>query len=187
MKILLGSKNPSKANAIKLAMQSIGYNDIKITPIDVPSQVSSKPINEETLIGAQNRNKNLYKYCQENNIDFDLLISIEGGYEQVNNTYFIVTYVSIIDNKNNEFIGKSQGLQISKAMFDWVSDGKSLNKIIDSIIENSENKKANGISGYLTNGFYKRDIIDSSAIVSALQSYINHNQSFQQLERRLTK
>lgn len=187
MKILLGSKNPSKANALKLAMQSIGYNDIKITPIDVPSQVSSKPINEETLIGAQNRNKNLYKYCQENNIDFDLLISIEGGYEQVNNIYFIVTYASIIDNKNNEFIGKSQGLQISKAMFDWVSDGNSLNKVIESIIENSENKKANGISGYLTNGFYKRDIFDSSAIVSALQSYINHNQSFQQLERRLTK
>ena len=72
-------------------------------------------------------------------------------------------------------------------MFDWVSDGNSLNKVIESIIENSENKKANGISGYLTNGFYKRDIYDSSAIVSALQSYINHNQSFQQLERRLTK
>ena len=120
-------------------------------------------------------------------IGFDLLISIEGGYEQVNNIYFIVTYASIIDNKNNEFIGKSQGLQISKAMFDWVSDGNSLNKVIESIVENSENKKANGISGYLTNGFYKRDIFDSSAIVSALQPYINHNQSFQQLERRLTK
>lgn len=88
-------------------MESIGYNDIKITLIDVPSQVSSKPINEETLIGAQNRNKNLYKYCQENNIDFDLLISIESGYEQVNNIYFIVTYASIIDNKNNDFLKKS--------------------------------------------------------------------------------
>lgn len=88
-------------------MESIGYNDIKITPIDVPSQVCSKPINEETLIGAQNRNKNLYKYCQENNTDFDLLISIEGGYEQVNNMYFIVTYASIIDNKNNDFLKKS--------------------------------------------------------------------------------
>ena len=179
MKIILGSKNPSKANAIKLAMESIGYNDIKITPIDVPSQVSSKPINEDTLIGAQNRNKNLYKYCQENNID--------GGYEQVNNIYFIVTYASIIDNKNNKFIGKSQGLQISKAMFDWVSNGNSLNKVIELIIENSENKKSNGISGYLTNGFYKRDIFDSSAIISALQSYINYNQSYQQLARRLTK
>ena len=55
------------------------------------------------------------------------------------------------------------------------------------IIENSENKKSNGISGYLTNGFYKRDIFDSSAIISALQSYINYNQSYQQLARRLTK
>lgn len=89
-------------------MESIGYNDIKITLIDVPSQVSSKPINEETLIGAQNRNKNLYKYCQENNIDFDLLIRIESGYEQVNNIYFIVTYASIIDNKNNDFLKKSE-------------------------------------------------------------------------------
>ncbi len=88
-------------------MESIGYNDVKTTLIDVPSQVSSKPINEETLIGAQNRNKNLYKYCQENNIDFDLLIRIESGYEQVNNIYFIVTYASIIDNKNNDFLKKS--------------------------------------------------------------------------------
>lgn len=72
-------------------------------------------------------------------------------------------------------------------MFDWVSNGNSLNKVIESIIENSENKKSNGISGYLTNGFYKRDIFDSSAIISALQSYINYNQSYQQLARRLTK
>ena len=95
--------------------------------------------------------------------------------------------VYLNDNKNNEFIGKSQGLQISKAMFDWVSNGNSLNKVIESIIENSENKKSNGISGYLTNGFYKRDIFDSSAIISAIQSYINYNQSYQQLARRLTK
>jgi len=90
MKIILGSKNPSKINAIKLAMQTLGYQDIEILSIDVPSEVSSKPINEETLIGAQNRNKNLYEYCWERNIAFDLLISIEGGYEKVNNTYFIV-------------------------------------------------------------------------------------------------
>ena len=156
MKIILGSKNPSKINAIKLAMQTLGYQDIEILSIDVPSEVSSKPINEETLIGAQNRNKNLYEYCWERNIAFDLLISIEGGYEKVNNTYFIVTYASVIDINNNEFIGKSQGLQISKNMFEWVSKGNSLNKVIEAIIENKENKKENGITGYLTNGFYKR-------------------------------
>lgn len=187
MKIILGSKNPSKINAIKLAMQTLGYQDIEILSIDVPSEVSSKPINEETLIGAQNRNKNLYEYCWERNIAFDLLISIEGGYEKVNNTYFIVTYASVIDINNNEFIGKSQGLQISKNMFEWVSKGNSLNKVIETIIENKENKKENGITGYLTNGFYKREIFDSSAITSALQAFLNYNQSYQRLERKLDK
>ena len=160
MKIILGSKNPSKINAIKLAMQTLGYQDIEILSIDVPSEVSSKPINEETLIGA---------------------------HEKVNNTYFIVTYASVIDINNNEFIGKSQGLQISKNMFEWVSKGNSLNKVIEAIIENKENKKENGITGYLTNGFYKREIFDSSAITSALQAFLNYNQSYQRLERKLDK
>ena len=116
-----------------------------------------------------------------------MLISIEGGYEKVNNTYFIVTYASVIDINNNEFIGKSQGLQISKNMFEWVSKGNSLNKVIEAIIEKKENKKENGITGYLTNGFYKREIFDSSAITSALQAFLNYNQSYQRLERKLDK
>lgn len=92
-------------------MKKLEIDDVSVTLVDVDSMVSSKPINEETLIGAENRNCNLYCYCVENNIPFDLLISIEGGYEQVGNAYFIVTYASIFDIKGNEFIGKSSGLQ----------------------------------------------------------------------------
>lgn len=129
-------------------MESIGYNDIKITPIDVPSQVSSKPINEETLIGAQNRNKNLYKYCQENNTDFDLLISIEGGYEQVNNMYFIVTYASIIDNKNNDFL-KKPGISLENINLEInISDLKLNHKIKNYLlfILNTYHKELNQTS-----------------------------------------
>lgn len=72
-------------------------------------------------------------------------------------------------------------------MFEWVSKGNSLNKVIEAIIENKENKKENGITGYLTNGFYKREIFDSSAITSALQAFLNYNQSYQRLERKLDK
>lgn len=129
-------------------MESIGYNDIKITPIDVPSQVSSKPINEETLIGAQNRNKNLYKYCQENNTDFDLLISIEGGYEQVNNMYFIVTYASVIDNKNNDFL-KKPGISLENINLEInISDLKLNHKIKNYLlfILNTYHKELNQTS-----------------------------------------
>ena len=44
--------------------------------LKVPSHVSSKPINDETLLGACNRNQEVLKYCIENNIPYDLLISI---------------------------------------------------------------------------------------------------------------
>lgn len=134
-------------------MESIGYNDIKITPIDVPSQVSSKPINEETLIGAQNRNKNLYKYCQENNTDFDLLISIEGGYEQVNNMYFIVTYASIIDNKNNDFL-KKPGISLENINLEInISDLKLNHKIKNYLlfILNTYHKELNQTSFWQEN------------------------------------
>ena len=89
----------------------------------------------------------------------------------------MLSHAYLIDINNNEFIGKSQGLQISKNMFEWISKGNSLNKVIEAIIENKENKKENGITGYLTNGFYKREIFDSSAITSALQAFLNYNQS----------
>ena len=101
MKIILGSTNVSKQRSILIAMKELGFDDVSIIPVSVNSQVNSKPINDETLIGARNRNKNLYNYCVENDISFDLLVSIEGGYEKIDNTYFIVTYASILDKNGN--------------------------------------------------------------------------------------
>ena len=187
MKIVLGSKNVSKQRSILIAMSELGFDDISITTIDANSLVSSKPINDETLIGARNRNKNLYDYCRENNISFDLLISIEGGYEQIDNTYFIVTYASILDQNGNEFIGKSSGLQITERMFNYVKDGKSLNKVIESILGNSSNKKDNGITGYLTTGYYRRDIFESSAVISAMETLLNFKSNYKKLDKKIDK
>lgn len=83
MNILIGSKNVSKERSIKLALNELGYTCVNTKMIEVNSLVSSKPLNEETLIGVQNRNANLYNYAISNNISFDYLISIEGGYEKV--------------------------------------------------------------------------------------------------------
>lgn len=173
MNIILGSNNKSKERSIILAFNELGIDDIHVTKLAVPSNVSSRPISDETLIGARNRNQELLKYCKENNIPYDLLISIEGGYEEVANSYFIVTYASVIDKTEKEYIGKSQGLSISKRMFERVEQGKSLNKVIESIIGNKDNKKDQGITGYLTDGIYRRDKFESTAVLSALLAMIN--------------
>lgn len=187
MKIVLGSTNISKQRSVQIAMDELGFDDISIIPVNVNSLVSSKPINDETLIGAKNRNKGLYSYCMENDISFDLLISIEDGYEQIDNTYFIVTYASILDQNGNEFIGKSSGLQITERMFNYVKNGKSLNKVIESILGNNSNKKDNGITGYLTTGYYRRDKFDSLAVTSAMQSFLNFKSNYKKLEKKINK
>ncbi len=186
IKIILGSKNNSKKEAIQLAFNQLNITDLSITMLDVDSHVSSKPINDETLVGAHNRNKELFEYCKNNNIDFDLLISIEGGYEQIQSYYFIVTYASVMDSYGNEYFGKSQGLQITKAMFDWIKEGKSLNKVIEAILNSKDNKKLNGISGYLTNGYYYRSNFDSTAVISAIQ-FMQNTSEYIVLENNLKK
>lgn len=187
IKIILGSKNSSKKEAIELALKGLNISEFEIVSLEVDSQVSSKPIGEETLNGAHNRNKEILRYCLENNINFDLLISIEGGYEQVGDYYFIVTYASIMDSHENEYFGKSQGLQITKEMFNWVRAGKSLNKIIEEILDTQDNKKGNGISGYLTSGYYYRSYFDSTAVVSAIQFMQNREKTYEDMEQKLKK
>ena len=175
MNILIGSKNVSKERSIKLALNELGYTVVNTKMIEVNSLVSSKPLNEETLIGVQNRNANLYNYAISNNISFDYLISIEA--------YFIVTYASVRDINGGEYFGKSMGLQITKNMYEWVKAGKSLNSLIEKIELNQCNKKENGITGYLTSGLYKRDIVDKEAVISAFKVMENYNTKYKALEK----
>lgn len=96
MKIIVGSENMSKIRSVRLTLEKLNISNVDIVGISVESMVSSKPLNDETLKGAINRNNSLYKHCINNEIDFDLLISIEGGYEQVLNNYFIITYACLM-------------------------------------------------------------------------------------------
>ena len=49
MKIILGSNNISKKNSIILALNELNIIDCEIICVGIDSNVSSKPINEETL------------------------------------------------------------------------------------------------------------------------------------------
>ena len=170
-------------------IKNVGLSNVGIDTIQKYNKYLTKKIyavqNQYNLICRESQKKGVIDYCRENNILFDLLISIEGGYEQIDNTYFIVTYASIVDQNGNEFIGKSTGLQITENMFDYVKEGKSLNKVIESIINSSSNKKGNGITGYLTNGYYRRDIFESSAVISAMQTLLNFESTYKKLEKKI--
>lgn len=76
-------------------------------------------------MGTRNRNKNLYNYCMENDFLFDLLIGIEGEYEQMDDTYFIVIYASILDRKDASIDNDlSDGEYLTGLLFDNTYDDK---------------------------------------------------------------
>lgn len=168
MKILLGSQNPSKYQSLELALLDLDIRDYEIISYDVSSGVSSKPIGYEIIRGADNRNQQLLKIAEENQIAYDYLCSIEGGYSIDENGHpYIVTYCIIQDRDGNKSTGKSLGLRLTRSMFDYLRSGKSLNHLIDKIEGSSNHKQNGGITGYLTNGLFRREKVDKDAVLSA--------------------
>lgn len=168
MRILLGSKNPSKRNAVKIALEKLGFNEYEIISYDVPSGTNSKPIGYEIIRGAENRNLALKEYSLKNEIEYDYLCSIEGGFSlDENGLPFVVTYCIVEDKNSKKSTGKSLGIRLTKTMFDYLKNGGSLNKIVEEITQTENNKQSLGIMGYLTNGLYNRESVDSEAVISS--------------------
>ncbi len=177
MRILLGSSNPSKKSALEKALQKLSLTDYEIIAYSVPSSVHSKPIGFEIIRGCENRNRELKKYAEENSTSYDYLCSIEGGFSlDENGLPFVVTYCVIEDKRGKKSTGKSLGIRLSKNMWDYVKEGNSLNKAIEEITKKKKNKQSLGITGYLTDGLYPREDIDSQAVVSSFISFVYKEQ-----------
>lgn len=129
MRILLGSNNPSKKRALKKALQKLSITDYEIISYGASSSVHSKPIGFEIIRGCENRNRELKKYANEFGIIYDYLCSIEGGFSlDENGLPFVVTYCILEDTFGKKSTGKSLGIRIRKTMYDYLKEGKSLNK-----------------------------------------------------------
>ncbi len=168
MKIVITSENKSKLMSLLNGMCELGLENTEIIPVNVQSGVSSKPVDSEILTGCVNRNNNARKIAESENIDFDYLCSIEGGFEwDINGYPFIVSYVLFEDKNGNKSTGKSLGLRITKNMMKYLEDGNSLNKLIEFIDNKKDNKQNGGITGYLSKGLLNRCNIDKDAVISA--------------------
>ena len=187
MKIVLGSENPSKKRSVEQALEELNIKEYEVVCLKANSKVDSKPIGYEIIRGAENRNLDIKNKCIEKNIDYDYLCSIEGGFSlDENGLPFVVTY-AIVESKNGKkSTGKSLCIRLSKDMFNYVKSWNSLNKAIENILLNENNKQNMGITGYLTNGMYSRDIVDKQAVISALISFIFSEQR-QKLEIEIKK
>ena len=169
MNIVIGTTSESKINALKKSLKELDIEDYNIIPVKAKSNVRDNPINEETKVGAQNRNNFIKEYCETNNIDYDILISIEAGYTKENEDYYIDSFAYAV-YKDQTYFGQSPRVKITKDIFNYAYEQKPLHVLINEIL----NKEyIDGFIGFFTNDKIKRADIESYSISQALGKCFN--------------
>ena len=168
MKILLGSLNISKKKSLEKACEALKMENVEICTFNAPSGVPDKPIGFEILRGCENRNKFLRETAKNLKIEYDYLCSIEGGFAlDEDGLPFVVTYAILEDKFGEKSTGKSLGLRLNREFYEYIRANNSLNEAIENILSIENNKQKEGITGYLSNGIYARNKVDTDAVLSA--------------------
>jgi len=168
MKIIVGSKNPNKVEAVREAFGSFKeFRDIEIVSLSADSGVGEQPKTmEDTVNGAMNRARNAF-------IDCDLSVGIESGIFKVPNTksgYMDSTICALFDGKNYH-LGGSPTFEYPKSMVDLVlNEGHDISQAAKKIglTNNSDVGDAEGIIGILSNGVLDRKSYTKPAVITAI-------------------
>ncbi len=168
MKLNIGSKNKVKIDAVKEAIQDYDFlSNAEVVSVEADSEVSEQPKSmNETIKGAMNRAKKVFKNC-------DYSFGIEDGLIKVENTktdYMNICVCAIYDGKNFH-IGFSSAfeypIEVTKLV---INGGLDINQAFHKIglTENPKVGSAEGAVGVLTKGRLKRKEYTKQGIVMAL-------------------
>lgn len=172
MKVLIGTKNPGKIEGAKKAFETY-FEDVEVEGIDVESEVSAQPVNEEIFQGAKNRVKNVKKYAKEHNIEADFYIASEGGMTNLLCNEWLDFNAVVVEDKNGfSSIGSSQGFQIPDKYVEEIKNTE-LGKVFDRLFNTKEINKGKGGIDFLTHHQMTRIDLVKSSFITALASHIN--------------
>ncbi len=171
MKVLIGTKNPSKIEGAKKAFDKF-FDNVEIIGVDASSNVSDQPFNEDVLQGAKNRVEGVKNYAVENNIEADFYIAIEAGIVDYFNEY-INFNISVIEDKDGlQSVGVSQGFPIPERLIPEIKSN-GLGRTMDRLFSGHDLGKSVGGISFLTKETVTRMDIVENSFTMALIKFIN--------------
>ena len=173
MKILIGTRNQGKVEGAKLAFEKF-FDNVQVEGIPVESEVNDQPINDEIILGARNRVKNLVKYAKEKNEEVDYFVSIESGMTNKFGNWCIIQIAIIRDKNGYESFGTSPAFPVPDK---YVEDIKqtSLGILMDKLFEGDGLRNSKGGVALLTKDVVTRIDMTKDAFIMALTEHINGN------------
>jgi inosine/xanthosine triphosphatase len=177
MKILVGSKNPVKLDAVQETF-SLYFNPNEVIGIDVDSNVPDQPINHETFTGAENRAKGLKKINSAQSLNADFFVGIEGGIQQNYNKWFAFGCMCLIHKSGRKSFGTSAHFELPEIVTKQLLERKELGHIMDEIMQQENTKQKGGAISYFTNGKMSRKELYIPGLISALVPFQHEKMYF---------
>lgn len=172
MKIAIGTKNPTKVNAVKDAFMK--YIDGEFIPTNVPSNVAAQPLTDnETLTGAINRAKNALK-AEDANVG----VGLEGGLIKTDLGYFLCNWGAIVTNHIDPIVAGGARIVIPNEIGDLVFSGKELGDVMDMYVKKHNVRQNEGAIGIFTNG-----VVDRTNMFKELSNLLIGQYLYQQNNR----
>ncbi|GAA0600507.1 DUF84 family protein [Virgibacillus siamensis] len=147
MKILIGSKNPAKIDAVGSV-----FNNDNITGIEVPSQVSAQPVtDEETRRGAINR---AWRCVSESTCDIG--IGLEGGVMTLDGQLYVTNWGALASYDGTIITAGGARIQLPHNFSAKLNQGLELGDIMDEYAKRQDVRKKEGAIGIFTNELISR-------------------------------
>lgn len=168
LKIVVGSKNKIKIEAVKEILEDYSHlSCAQIVEMDVASEISDQPKSlEETVRGAMNRAKNVFKDCKYS-------FGLESGLMEVPNTKsgFMDVCVCAIYDGNEFHLGLSSAWEAPGVVTEYmINEGLNMSEaaLKAGYSNNSNLGAAEGLVGVMTNGRLTRKEYTKQSIITAL-------------------
>lgn len=147
MKIIVGSKNPTKLNAVRNI-----FPEEEIIGLDVESHVSAQPFSDqETLQGAINR----AKQCASTEVDA-FGIGLEGGVMYVGEDLYLCNWGALVTPDGKTYTSSGARVLLPKEIEKKLKEGIELGEIMDAYANKSGVSKKEGAIGIFTNNLLSR-------------------------------
>lgn len=172
MKVLVGSQNPVKVDAVKEAFSKY-FQDVETIGMKVSSDVPDQPFDEQTYEGAKNRALALKKISEEQNLDADFFVGVEGGVIKLYGNWLQFGGMCIIDKKGRTSFGASPHYPLPDSVVEQLLKGEELGNVMDNISKVHNTKQKGGAIGYFTKDVMGRKEFYMHGLVVALVPFIN--------------
>lgn len=165
MKIMIGSKNPTKVSACKAV-----FPECEIAGITVASGVSEQPLtDEETRQGAINR---AYAVLEEGKAD--VAVGLEGGIMIIAGSLYLCNWGALITATGELYTASGARIELPKDFMQPLKEGKELGDIME-VYANKENVRSKeGAVGIFTN-----DLVDRSEMFTHVMKLLRGQMEYQ--------